>query len=210
MCSRINHKSNLTKSYRTKRVIGKTFFSTLSFLFPLFSYRIIIIIIIIIHVTFFSTMSGCGRYAAEHLINSINMFGLHANISVESGRGIQSWINLTQSIALQGRPQPMSSDLKVRLSHGHVVVDSIVGTLHSGCSLQCRNPSTQKSRVITGQSFSVMCRFRLQPVESWCIYCISVEHLIGENVETTTNKVTSIVQCIWKVFFSMEMLNLHF
>lgn len=67
-------------------------------------------------------MNECGHYVAEHMTSSISISWMTVGeVFVMRVRQV----DLAESVPLHIKPQPMLSNLKVRLDLGHVVVDAI-------------------------------------------------------------------------------------
>lgn len=70
-------------------------------------------------------MTRCGPRVAGHLTSFLHISFVCYYLSLESWRGDESCVDLTDLIPLQVKS--MSSDLKARLGHRHVAVDFIGG-----------------------------------------------------------------------------------
>lgn len=64
-------------------------------------------------------------------------------------------IHLAELVSLQVKPQLMCFNLKAYFGHRWMTIDSIEGTVHPGCWLQLKKPSTQWSWIVTALVASI-------------------------------------------------------
>lgn len=95
------------------------------------------IIIIIIIVNPISVYNSIRRGAPDQTV---------PNVKVESRLRVTYFeqADLAEPISLRYKPELMSSNMKARLSHGHVSVDSVRGTFHPGWLIQIHRRTCSK------------------------------------------------------------------
>lgn len=94
-----------------------------------------------------SPMTGCGRRVAEHLTNSLFMSVAGDEswrVHLQCVHSCEACLDLAEPIPLQVRQQLMSPDLKARLGHGYVAIDSIRKTHHPVHWLQSWKPFAER------------------------------------------------------------------